>query len=163
MSTSPDELSTCLRRYTTFLRERNEALSALYATSEQMRSVLERVTSPDVDSLLTRREQDCARFAATAAAENKSDAFTFESVRALPQCSGGEIGVLVSSAEDLRTNYDDLARKVLICQTECETLLRQRLQAVADALRQSTQRRKLSAAYGPAHKPGTPMFLDRQQ
>lgn len=153
-----------LRRYTSFLRERNKALDALLCTSERMRARLHQDPSPDIDAILVQRERDCARFADVAAKDNRTDAVAFESVRQDADSASGEGGALARSATELQADYDALAQKILLCQSECEAIMRERLQATANALRESVQRRKLDAAYGPAQMElRPPVFLDKQQ
>ena len=157
------ELITSLRRYTLFIKERNAALVTLFRTSEQVRARLHQDPSPDIDALLDQRERDCMRFAGVAAKENKTDAFAFESLRQNADSASGEIGALTRSAVELQADYDALAQQILLCQSECEAIFRERLEATANALRESVQRRKLDAAYGPACKRRPPVFLDKQQ
>ena len=157
------ELMTSLRRYALFLKERNATLVALFRTSEQVRARLHQDPSVGIDALLEQRERDCTRFSDVAAKQNKADAFVFESLRRGADAAGGEIGELTRSAVELQADYDGLAQQILLCQSECEAIFRQRLEATASALRESVQRRRLDAAYGPACKRRPPVFLDKQQ
>jgi hypothetical protein len=145
------------------LRARKDALERLLATSVEIRTALE---SPDsgsrsgqnIDELLERREQECRSFAALC--QENGDIREPHSDDA-----GGRPSDLATS---LDRDIQQLSEQILACQSECQAIMRARLDALAGAIRESVQRRKVESAYGPASSPlnpvqGLPVFLDRQQ
>jgi len=152
-----------LRAYTSVLTTRNEALMRLSHTSMEIRSRLKSDDSPDISDVLERRAQDCARF--DAACQGAADIETIvDTAIESAQGANDELGELARSVITLQEDSRTLAQDVLACQIECEALLKKRIEATARAIRESSARRKLDAAYGPACKHNhIPMFMDKQQ
>ena len=156
----PQEL---LRRYTAALRARKDTLQDLRQATTQMKSALASSPTADIGPLLERRDRDCRQL--DLLLRDSSDCAEAVELMNPPQAgeADGEIGSLARTAAALRSDAEVLARDIMQCQTECEAILRERLEEAAGALRESVRRRRLDAAYGPACKHATPRFLDRQQ
>lgn len=157
---SKEELVDSLKAYTSLLAARNEALSQVWNTSVEMRSTLAANDRPNISEALERRNQQIAGLSALRAAPDESEMDAIVSEASL---ASGEVGELARSVLSLQEDSRSLAERLLECQSECETLLRSRLAATSQAIRQSTQRRKLDAAYGPAVRHDVPTFMDRQR
>ena len=125
-----------------------------------MRCTLAANDAPNISDALARRDQEIDAFSALAADQNEE---AIDATIAEASLASGELGELARSVISLREDSRSLAEKVLACQNECEMLLKSRLKATSQRLRQSTQRRKLDAAYGPAVKHDTPWFMDKQR
>lgn len=149
-----------LKTFAAFQKERNGALSDLARTSSEMRAVLENDPACDIRELLQKREKQCMKYAELCREQSNADELIREAESAA-RCGEREpaaAGMLVLS---LYENAQDLAEQIMTCQAECETILRNRLKTTARALQQSAQRRRLDAAYGPAHKHSAPVFMDK--
>ncbi len=157
---SRDELVNSLKNYTALLAARNEALSRVWNTSAEMQCALAASDAPDIANALARRQQDIAAFSALVAAQDED---AIDAAIAEASLANGELGDLAQSVLSLREDSRSLAEKVLACQSECESLLKSRLAATSQRIRQSTQRRKLDAAYGPAVRHDVPRFMDKQR
>ena len=162
-SAGQQELVASLRRYTSYLEERNAAVTELLRSSENLCSHLRNDPSSDIDAVLNQRENHCRRFVELADTENKTDASAVVSLRGDATETSDELRALTSGVESLQAQCQSLTQSILVCQSECEAILRGQLQATAHALRQSVHRRKLDAAYGPACKRQSPVFLDRER
>ena len=160
---SKDELLACLRSYTSVLEARKSALAELSRTSHQMRSTLQRSKAAEIDKILERREQDCRRYAAACKEEPPGGNALVDAARKAAENAHGELGRAARLALSLHADSLVLAEEIITCQNQCETILKERMAATALALRESSQRRKLDAAYGPACKHGSPVFLDKEQ
>lgn len=161
-SSQKDDLLNALKSYTSLLETRKNALAQLSRTSAAMRSTLVNSELADISDILERRENDCKRFADVY--KDKIDMPTLlDTAGRVAQSTNGEVGELARSVLSLHTDSQVLAEEILICQTECEAILKKRLEATALAIRESKQRRELDAAYGPACKHESPIFLDKQQ
>ena len=160
-SSQKDDLLSSLKRYTTLFEARKDALAQLSRTSVEMRSTLKSSADVDISGILERRDSECSHFANLC---NSVDipALVDTAGRAA-QNANGEVGNLARSILSLHTDSQTLAQEILTCQGECEAILKKRLEATAHAIRESKQRRKLDAAYGPACKHESPIFLDKQQ
>lgn len=149
-----------LKTFAAFQKERNEALSDLVRTSSEMRAVLENDPACDIRELLYNREKQCLKYAEICRDQRNVEQLVREAQSAA--CCGeresANAGMLVLS---LHEDAQDMAEQIMTCQSECETILRNRLKTTAKALQQSAQRRRLDAAYGPAHKHTTPVFMDK--
>lgn len=161
-SASREQFVASLRSYTSLLKDRNEALTQISRTSSEMRSTLSGDAEADITSLLERRDQDCARLAGVCGNGVNDDAIISAAKHAAGSAND-EMGTLARMAVSLYSDTRTLAQEILTCQTECEAILRTRIEATANAIRESKQRRKLDAAYGPACKHDTPVFLDKQR
>ncbi|MEN6582612.1 MAG: hypothetical protein ABFD54_09180 [Armatimonadota bacterium] len=161
-SWSKDQLLDEMRQYTTLLEAKNAALADLSATSIEMWSTLSASESADISDVLRRREQHCKR-CVEASNRIKSSSGMVEIASQAAETVGGELGDLSQKVLALYNKSQTLSEEILTRQQQCEAILKARLDDTAKALRQSVQRRKLDAAYGPAHKHGTPIFLDRQR
>lgn len=161
-ASSKEDLVSALRRYMSALEQRRDLLVQLAATSAQMHSTLRSDSTADIQAFLDQREAECRHYAELCDRLGLRDE-TLVEVAERAALSGGELGRLACAAVAMHADSQSLAQEILQRQTECETILRTRLQATAKALRESKQRRKLDAAYGPAHKRDTPVFLDKQQ
>jgi hypothetical protein len=160
---SPQDGATELTTgYAGLLLARKEALEALSRTSEEVREALLKDGPVDIGDILDRREEDCKRLAAIWAGID------------VP-----EPAALTPDAIALQSLSEELAQRIIACQSECEAMLKQRIDTTAQAIRESSHRRKLNAAYGPSGGPvamrpqralrsgcigpDTPTFLDKQQ
>lgn len=162
-SSSRDDLLNSLRSYTALLEAKKSALRDISNTSEEMRGVLLGDPVADISGVLERREQDCSRYAALCQSSPVNDDMLIDAAKKLSSAANDEVGKLARSVVSLHEDSCSLAGEILTCQKECETLLKERLEATSLAIKESTQRRKLDAAYGPACKHGTPVYLDKQQ
>ena len=147
-----------LERHTSILRARKDALECLAATSADLRAALE--SNDDLTEHLQRREADCQRFAALCHDEDRVIPPGIDTWR---DDTDAEIAGLSQCASSLDSDIQRLIERVAACQGECETIMRTRLDSLAAAIRESAQRRKLGAAYGPALSHDTPVFLDKQR
>jgi hypothetical protein len=159
---SKDELVDSLRAYTSHLAARNKALARIAATSAEIRSTLAAADTPDISDALRRRDADIARFSSLCDID-KTDEAALDAAMQAANAANGELAELARSVVALREDSRALAEDVLACQGECEALLKARVEATAKALRQSTRRRKLDAAYGQAVNHQKPAFVDKQQ
>lgn len=162
-SSSREELLNSLRSYTTLLEARKSALADLSSTSEEIRGVLRNNPNVDIGGALERREQDCLRYAALCQSYPVNDDALIDAAQKLAVATNDEVGRLASSVLSLHEDSCSLAGEVLSCQKECESLLKERIQATAQAIKESTQRRKLDSVYGPACKHSAPVYLDKQR
>ena len=162
-SSSRENLLSSLRSYTDLLEAKKSALSEISSTSEEMRGVLRNNPDVDIDGVLERREQDCMRYAALCQSRPVDDAALIDAAQKLAVATNDEVGRLACSVLSLHEDSCSLAGDVLSCQQECEALLKERIKATAKAIKESTQRRKLDAVYGPACKHSTPVYLDKQR
>jgi hypothetical protein len=173
-SSSREELVASLKAYTSLLAERNEALVRISATSAEIRSTLDGPDTPDISDVLRRRDTDIACYSSLCG-DNARDDSILATASALahtaPMPPGmipggivdGELAEIARSVIALREDSRSLADEVLACQSECEALLRTRVESTSKALRRSAQRRKLDAAYGPALHHESPTFMDKQR
>lgn len=160
-SSSRDELVSSLKAYTSVLAQTNEALSRVWTTSTELRATLSSSDSPDIADALTRRDRDIADYSALCgAARNKP---LIDAAVAAANTANDELGEIARSVIALREDSRSIAEQVLACQSECEALLKSRIEATGKAIRQSTQRRKLDAVYGPAVSHDAPVFMDKQR
>ncbi|MCL5103069.1 MAG: hypothetical protein M1133_02990 [Armatimonadetes bacterium] len=152
-----------LRSFASLLEERNLALARLSDVGREMRVTLQRDPSADIRAILERRQEECVKFASISRGRNAGEhALLREAERAADGTDGASKATAVWVLE-LHADAQALADEVMTCQAECEAILKERLKSVSKALRTSAQRRKLDAAYGPAHRHDTPVFLDRQR
>lgn len=159
----PDtDLATALSRWQARLEQRRDAITLLLHTSAEMRANLLNDPLNDMSALLQRREADCRRLAEVASLVPASEPMLLDAARRL-QNRQDDLGSLARSTLSLHDACRTLADDVMACQSECETMLKAGIEATAKAIRESVQRRKLGAAYGPACKHSTPVFLDRQR
>ena len=162
-SSSRKQLLSSLARYTRVLEQRKIALAQLARTSSQMLSTLEHSGTADIGPLLERRGEECVRFGKLCEESRSLDPALADAVDQAAENGNGELGRLAQEALSLRSDSQSLAEEIVACQNRCETVLKTRLAATVRALRESSQRRKLDAAYGPACKHGSPTFLDAHQ
>ena len=160
---SRDELLECLRSYTSVLEARKSALVQLSRTSCQIRSTLESGETADIDNMLERREQECRRYAAACKEEPPSGNALVEAARDAAEDANDELGEAARTVLSLHADSKDLTEEIITCQNQCEAILKERMAATSRALCESSHRRRLDAAYGPACKHGLPVFLDKQQ
>lgn len=159
---SREELVASLKAYTSLLAAQNEALARISRTSAEIRSTLSVSETPDISDALRRREEDIVHYASLCANDAPSDS-TVRAALAAAGSANDELATLARSVLALQEDSRWLAQEVLACQSECEALLRERVEATAKALQRSAHRRKLDAAYGPALDHDTPAFMDKQQ
>ncbi len=145
-----------LRAYTSLLKDRNAALGRISGVSERLLSTLAADPTADVSRLIEERESECRQLASVSAA------VPTETLDALAGQSD-EAGVLARSAAALDGDAQALGDRILACQAQCESIMKTRLESISKAIRESGQRRRLDAAYGPACSHDAPMFLDRQR
>lgn len=150
------ESRNLLRRHIAVLEARRDALSDLSRIGDELRSRLCRDPEADIDGLLDAREQQCNRLSSLASSIRRAD--SSDAGQVADDSTRDARAVASLKSESL-----SLVEDILACQRECEAVLRERLSAASDALQESVRRRKLDAAYGPAHKRSTPTFLDKQQ
>lgn len=162
-SMSKNELISSLQGYASLLEERNAALIQLTVTSSEIRSALQSDVAANIDEALERRDRDCKRYAALCDSTRPSNQAIAEAVSRVARNAGDEAEKLARSVLSLYADSQTLADEILKCQSECEVILKSRLKATSKALRESTQRRKLDAVYGPAHRHSTPTYLDKQR
>jgi hypothetical protein len=143
-----------LRHYSSILENRVSILSALACTSDQLRVTLRDNPLVNIGSLLRQRDGECRQLAHYADCAAPS---------ALDTDRRDELGDASRQARSLELEARTLSERIMACQTECETLMKTRLDSISKAIRQSNQRRKLDAAYGPAFNTYTPVYLDRQR
>ncbi len=160
-SSSRDDLVASLRAYTTHLAAQNEALQQVSATTAQMRSKLAKEENPDISDALLKRDNEIARYEALRDSANQSE--LLDAALDASMATNAELNSIARSVIALREDSRALAEDILACQSECETLLKQRLEATSDAIHRSVRRRKLDAAYGPAISHDVPTFMDKQQ
>lgn len=161
-SSSREQLVASLKAYTSLLAERNEALSRISATGAVIRSTLGASDTPDISDALRRRDSDIACYSSLCADTARDDSM-LSAALAAANSANDELVELAGSVIALREDSRSLADEVLARQSECEALLRTRVEATSKALRRSTQRRKLDAAYGPALNHESPTFMDKQR
>ncbi len=159
---SRDELLECLRGYAVALQARKGALARLSRTSCQIRSKLESGRTVNLDDMLERREQECQQYAAACEEGPQGDNALLEAAESAEHATD-ELGETARTVLSLHTDSKVLAGEIIACQNQCEKMLKERMEATSRALRESSHRRRLDAAYGPACKHGTPVFLDKQQ
>lgn len=152
-------LKTCEQSF----GERADVLAALADASRQMLTRLENDASADIRDLLALRELKGHEYAGMCARQTASDDAMVSRAETAAKSGDRELSALGVSLLSMFAQAQDLAKEILTCQAECETILRTRLQATAKALRQSAQRRKLDAAYGPAHRHDVPIFMDHKK
>ena len=162
-STSRDDLVASLTRYTTLLQARRDALMRLSNSTAEMRSSLQSDGEPDISELLRRREHDCRGFAALCGNGTDDDPSLISAAENVASAANDEVARLADSALSLQADIQALGQEILSCQSECEKTMRARLESVAQAIQESTQRRRLDAAYGPAHSHKSPVFVDKQR
>lgn len=161
-SSSRDQLLSSLKSYNELLKARQEALSQISKTSTELRSALQDGNTAGVDIALQRRDQDCTRLAPLCRPGIDEDAI-IDAVKRATTSANDELGRLSQVVLTLHEDSHTLTQDILACQAECENLLKNRIESVGAALKQSSQRRKLNATYGPAHKHEVPVFLDKQR
>lgn len=144
------------------LKARNDALEQLSSTSVEMRSTLKSSKTADISAILARRQNDCNNVAKV---NNNGAGNTaiIDLARKVASNTGDELGKLAGIILSMHEEAQVLSKNILSCQSECESILKERLEATGNALRQSTRRRKLDSAYGPAIRHDVPVFLDKQR
>ena len=159
---SRQDLAASLSSYIALLGEQRDALAQLRGTSSEMRRALERGHDADVDHLLERRDHECRQLGHI----RERAAAVDDVIQAARAASSGADDSLAKTARALiamQADSQSLAEEVITCQNQCEAILKERIEATAGALRESTQRRKLDAVYGPAVKHTSPTFIDSHQ
>lgn len=162
-SSQRDEMVASLQSYKSMLKAKNDALEQLSRTSVEMRSTLESDVTVDISGIIERREQDCNHFANVCKNTISNDTPIIDIARRLAGSTSDDLGKMASLILSMQEDARMLSAEILTCQSECESILKQRIEATGQALRQSTRRRKLDSAYGPAIRHDTPAFLDKQQ
>ncbi|NLN75981.1 MAG: hypothetical protein GX139_06685 [Armatimonadetes bacterium] len=161
-SSSRDDLVASLRAYTTHLSAQHEALQQLSSTTSHIRETLDAQSAPDISDDLVKRQNELEKY--TALCEDAAqDESLIDAALDAANCANEELNAIARSIITIREDSRSLAEEIIHCQAECESLLKQRLQATSDAIRRSAQRRKLDAAYGPAVSHEIPTFMDKQQ
>ncbi len=145
------------------LEERKSALAQLARTSSQMLSTLERGGAANIGPILERRGEECVHFAKLCEENRMDDQTLADTAGRAAKDADDDLGQLARKALSLRSDSQSLAEEIVTCQNRCEAVLKNRLAATAQALKESSQRRKLDAAYGPACRHDSPAFLDAQQ
>jgi len=157
-------LLEALRQYSSVLEERKTALAVVSRTSNLMKKSLSYNGDVDLESVLSVREHDIQNYASV---NNRIGDELDKMIEAGRRCAldtNEEMRSVASSLLAFHEEHQTLAKEVLSCQIECESMLRQRLDSIAEAIRDSQSRRKLDAAYGPAHTHRRePVFLDKQR
>jgi predicted RNase H-like nuclease (RuvC/YqgF family) len=161
-SSPTNDILYSLKHYTSHLEAKNEALAELSRTSTWLSSMLEQDGGASVEDVLEQRERQCERLMELCAGDNPESEALVSSARHLAESSKDELGQAARTLLALNSRYEALSKEIMTCQQKCETILKSRLEATSRALRQSVQRRKLDAAYGPACRHDTPTFMDKQ-
>ena len=158
---SREELVASLKAYTSLLTAQNEALARISRTSAEIKSTLSASQTPDISDALRRRERDIAHYSSLCADGAPAESAVHAALAA--SSTNDELAELARAVIALQEDSRSLAQEVLLCQSECEALLKARVEATAKALQQSAHRRKLDATYGPALDRHPPTFVDKQQ
>jgi len=161
-SSSQEDIVASLEAYITLLAARNNALSRISDASNDIKSTLKTSDSPNISKALQRRKCDITNYASLCA-DKEHDRSILAMATELTKTANNELSELARKVIDLREDSRLLAEEVLECQDECKTLLKSRVEATSGAIRRSTQRRKLDAAYGPSIDHHIPTFMDRQR
>ena len=159
---SRQDLAASLSSYIALLGEQRDALSQLHRTSSEVRRALEHGNEADVDHLLQRRDQECRRLGDIRERAGAVDD-VIEAARAASAGADNSLAETARALIALQADSQSLAQEVIACQNQCEAILKERIETTARALRESTQRRKLDAVYGPAVKHTSPTFIDSHQ
>ena len=162
-SSSREELLSSLARHVRVLEERKSALTQLARTSSQMLATLEHGGTGSIGPILERRGEECVRFGKLCEESRADDRVLADAANRAAKNANDEAGRLARKALCLRNDSQSLADEIVACQNRCEEVLKKRLAATARALKESSQRRSLDAAYGPACKHDSPAFLDAHQ
>lgn len=160
--TQTGDETAALKIYAAFLRERNQVLSELTLASREMRSLLESSDSAEIKHLLAKRERDCLKYADLCKSQTTSDEALLSDAENVARSGKKESASVALWVLSLYEDSQDLASEIMTCQSECESILKNRLQATAQALQASARRRNLDAAYGPACRHDIPIFMDKQ-
>ncbi len=158
-----EELLASLRSYASVAKQKNDALAELSRAGDEIRSALERDPHPNIKEILKRREQGYRRYAALCEADESDGSTLIGNARSSATDASDELNKLARVVQILQMNSRTLAEGILSCQNECESILKDRLAAVGKAIRESKQRRKLDAAYGPACRHDIPIYLDKHR
>ena len=161
-SSAEDAAANALDKYAELLNARKSALMQILRTSTEIRTTLAREAMPDVANALARRDEESQHYAAL----NDSrvdDARLLDMARRSKTDKSSNLRRAADSVITLHESLQKLADDILTCQKECEALFKARLSSTSKAIRESTKRRALDAAYGPACKHEVPSFLDRQR
>ena len=161
-SSSKDNLLASLKSYTVHLAAQNEALQQLSSTTSEMRSALGKEGAPDISAALNRREQQIARYVELCSSSRADEALVEEALAAT-EMPNDELNSAAKSVIALREDMLSLTQQIVMCQNDCETLLRTRLESTSEEIQKSARRRKLDAVYGPAISHESPSFMDKQQ
>ncbi|MDH7602124.1 MAG: hypothetical protein QHI38_08245 [Armatimonadota bacterium] len=150
------ESSNSLFSWIQALEEEREILLCLLATTSAVRDSLK--SGEDVSELLEKRDAECKVLKQVF---EKRHAISSDLLPQLNDLSGGHFADRIRSLQDEITG---LAEQLLVTQSECETIMKSRLQILAGALKESAQRRLVESAYGPVWSGAErPVFIDRQQ
>ncbi|MFQ3549656.1 MAG: hypothetical protein SNJ70_07895 [Armatimonadota bacterium] len=160
----PNDNKIKLRKYVDCLLERYNIISELSNTSNQIYETLKSDSSADISALLNEREKQCNTYAQLGKKSTIDDNVIYEIAGSLQNGEvDEEIADLAQRAVSLRSKTSDIAGKLMKTQKECESILKQRLQIMSEALKSSQKRRDLDAKYGPACSYETPTFIDKQR
>jgi hypothetical protein len=151
-----------LKIYAAFLHERNNVLSELARTSREMRLLLESDGLAEIKDLLSSREQECLKYADLCKSQTTSEDVLLRNAENAVRSGKQESASVALSVLSLYEDSQDLASEIMTCQSECESILKNRLKSTAQALQTSARRRKLDTAYGPACRHDIPIFMDKQ-
>lgn len=138
------------------LEEQKEVLARLLATTSAIRDSLK--VGEDVSELLESRDMDCK---ALKRAFERVDSLQFEIARG----DGSELPKDIAERTNrLECEIKQLGQQIALVQSECENIMKTRLQLLANALKESAQRRLMESTYGPAcSATDTPVFIDKHQ
>ncbi|MHB9037475.1 MAG: hypothetical protein ACYC64_12480 [Armatimonadota bacterium] len=161
--TATNRLLDSLRHHISHMEAKNEALAELSRTSARLSSVLEQDDGASVDSVLEERERHCKRLMELCNNDGREGASLVDYARRVAGNPKDELGQVARTLLALNSRYEAMSEEVMSCQQKCETILKARLESTSKALRESVQRRKLDAAYGPACRHDTPTFMDKQR
>ena len=159
-STPTDDLPRRLAAYATRLQTRKDALAKIARTSSQMLLALERSYAADINALLDRRERECSDYAALLKDSIPDEPGLLD---AAAQVAQGDSDGPARTAACLHAECKALAQQIIEAQNRCQSILAGRIERTARALRESAQRRRLGAAYGPTRNTHTPRFIDQQK
>lgn len=159
---SKDDLYNALRRYTDLLNTRKETLEELSSVSDELLQSLQLDQEIDLNAILEKRKNQCLKLGEVVKRE-VDESPSLELARQAAKLANEEIRSLAQNVIALHGDSKILAENVLLRQNECEAILKDRLQSIAKAIRESKQRGQLGAAYGPACSHLTPKFLDTRK
>ena len=162
-SSSREQILASLKHYSKVMREKNEVLSELQKTSQDMKSTLKTSELPEIADILNKREGQCKKAAKAFEAQKLDLSMLITFARQAAENANDELYVMAQNLAIMQSDSNNMAESILAYQQECEYILRARLQSTGEAINNSAKRRKLDSVYGPAHTGTDPIYLDKQR